>query len=124
MYILATAVREFPALDDINTHDAIFKLKHIAVDACRILKAFITYRDEPGGPIVYINALSSSTYLLKSTVYTLQTLVGDACMVSGSRPTRYMQFLTVFRQDLSHIRCMAKHMGGPAPSASFGFLCW
>lgn len=56
----------------------------MAVDAYRILEAFITFRDKPGGPILYINALSSSTYLLKSVVYTLQTLVGDSCMVSTS----------------------------------------
>ena len=56
-------------------------LKHLTIDAYRDVKAFITYRDAPGGPIAYLTNLSSASYLLKSSFYTLQTLLGDFCMV-------------------------------------------
>ena len=56
-------------------------IKHLIIDAYRNAKAFITYRDAPGGPIAYLVNLSSATYLLKSSFYTLQTLMGDFCMV-------------------------------------------
>jgi len=54
---------------------------HLTIDAYRDVKAFITYRDAPGGPIAYLTNLSSASYLLKSSFYTLQTLLGDFCMI-------------------------------------------
>jgi len=54
---------------------------HLVTDAYRIVDAFVTFRSKDGGPVVYINALGSPTYLVKATVYTFQTLIGDSCMI-------------------------------------------
>ena len=56
-------------------------VKHLTVDAYMIVKAFITYRDAPGGPIAYFANLSSASNLLRSSFYALQTLLGDFCLV-------------------------------------------
>jgi len=54
---------------------------HLVTDAYRIMDTFVNFRSKDGGPIAYINALGSPTYLLKSTVYALQTLIGDSCII-------------------------------------------
>lgn len=51
------------------------------MDAYRVVAGFITYRDAPGGPVAYLNNLANSVYLFKSTLYVIQTLVGDSYMV-------------------------------------------
>ena len=56
-------------------------LKHLIIDACQSVKAFIAYRDTPGGPIAYLNSLSSASNLIKDSFYGLQTLLGDFCLV-------------------------------------------
>ena len=56
-------------------------IKHLTVDAYMIVKAFITYRDAPDGPIAYFANLSSPSNLLRSSFYALQTLLGDFCLV-------------------------------------------
>ena len=56
-------------------------VKHLTVDTYRSVKAFIAYRDTPGGPIAYLNNLSSAGNLLKNSIYGLQTLLGDFCLV-------------------------------------------
>ena len=56
-------------------------VKHLTVEACMIVKAFITYRDAPGGPIGHLANLSSASNLLRSSFYALQTLLGDFCLV-------------------------------------------
>ncbi|KZP27847.1 hypothetical protein FIBSPDRAFT_1039852 [Athelia psychrophila] len=56
-------------------------IMHFSVDAYRLMAAFITHRDAPGGPVTYLNALANPTYLFKSIVYIIQTLLGDACMI-------------------------------------------
>ena len=43
--------------------------------------AFTTYRNTPGGPMAHVTNVSSATYLLRSTFYVLQTLLGDSCLV-------------------------------------------
>ncbi|KAF8994661.1 hypothetical protein BDQ17DRAFT_1331027 [Cyathus striatus] len=51
---------------------------HVGVDLRRILDGFITHRNSEGGPEKYLSQVNSVTYLVKSVVYSLQTLVGDA----------------------------------------------
>lgn len=46
----------------------------------RILDAFIGSSDH-GGPDAVLGQVSSTIYLLKSTAYAMQTLVGDAFIV-------------------------------------------
>lgn len=56
--------------------------QHIAVNYTRIIRAFITSRNAPGGPAAYFNQLSEFTQIFGSTLYVAQTLIGDAVVVS------------------------------------------
>ncbi|KDQ49552.1 hypothetical protein JAAARDRAFT_186972 [Jaapia argillacea MUCL 33604] len=50
---------------------------HIGVNFTRIIKAFIIFKNEPGGPAAYFNELSNFTNIFGSTIYVAQTLLGD-----------------------------------------------
>ncbi|KAJ7668658.1 hypothetical protein DFH06DRAFT_1182191 [Mycena polygramma] len=54
---------------------------HIGVNYTRILRAFIVYRDEPGGPAAYFDLLSEFTQEFGSAIYVAQTLVGDSVVL-------------------------------------------
>ncbi|KLO11938.1 hypothetical protein SCHPADRAFT_447293 [Schizopora paradoxa] len=51
--------------------------KHIGVNFTRIIKAFIIFKNEPGGPAAFFNELSEFTQIFGSTIYIGQTLIGD-----------------------------------------------
>ena len=78
LYALATAVSHL--IESISNLMS-YSVKHLTIDAYRSVKAFITYRDTPGGPIVYLKNLSSMSNLIKNLFYVLQTLLGDFCLV-------------------------------------------
>ncbi|KAF9478003.1 hypothetical protein BDN70DRAFT_880537 [Pholiota conissans] len=54
---------------------------HIAVNYTRIIKAFVIFKDEPGGPGAFFNQLSEFTQIFGSTIYIAQTLVGDSVVL-------------------------------------------
>jgi len=54
---------------------------HIAVNYTRIFKAFIVFKNEPGGPAAFFSQLSEFTQIFGSTIYVTQTLVGDSVVV-------------------------------------------
>ncbi|EJD00150.1 uncharacterized protein FOMMEDRAFT_30808 [Fomitiporia mediterranea MF3/22] len=54
---------------------------HIGVNYTRIIKAFIEFRNEPGGPAAFFNQLSEFTQIFGSTIYVAQTLVGDSVVL-------------------------------------------
>ncbi|THU89262.1 hypothetical protein K435DRAFT_781700 [Dendrothele bispora CBS 962.96] len=54
---------------------------HIGVNYTRIIRAFITFRDAPGGPPAYFNQLSEFTQIFGSAIYVTQTLVGDSVVL-------------------------------------------
>jgi len=54
---------------------------HIGVNYTRIIQAFIIYRDEPGGPAAFFNELSQFTQIFGSTLYIVQTIVGDSVLL-------------------------------------------
>ncbi|KAH9838082.1 uncharacterized protein C8Q71DRAFT_577470 [Rhodofomes roseus] len=54
---------------------------HIGVNYTRIIKAFIIYRNEPGGPAAFFNELSEFTQIFGSTLYIAQTLIGDSVVL-------------------------------------------
>ena len=81
LYALATAVGPFIESILRIIHLMLDCVKHLTIDAYRIVKAFVTYRDAPGGPIAYFANLSNPSYLIGSMFYALQTLLGDFCMV-------------------------------------------
>ena len=57
--------------------------QHVGMDFNRIIRAFIVYRNEPGGPAAYFtNNLSSFENVFGSTTYISQTILGDAFVVS------------------------------------------
>lgn len=58
-----------------------FSLQHIGVNYTRIIKAFIIYRSEPGGPAAFFNELSEFTQIFGSTLYIAQTIIGDSVVV-------------------------------------------
>lgn len=66
--------------------------QHIGINYTRIIKAFIIYRNAPGGPAAFFNQLSEFTQIFGSTVYVAQTLIGDSvvvrpCFNASQRPT-------------------------------------
>ena len=81
LYALATAVGRFIESILRIIHLMLDCVKHLIIDSYRIVKAFVTYRDAPGGPIAYFANLSNPSYLIGSLFYALQTLLGDFCMV-------------------------------------------
>lgn len=54
---------------------------HIGINYTRIIKAFIIYRNAPGGPAAFFNQLSEFTQIFGSTVYVAQTLIGDSVVL-------------------------------------------
>ena len=81
LYALATAVSRLMESILRIIHLMLDCVKHLTIDAYRIVKAFVIYRDAPGGPIAYFANLSNPSYLIGSLFYALQTLLGDFCMV-------------------------------------------
>ncbi|PPQ96024.1 hypothetical protein CVT25_013886 [Psilocybe cyanescens] len=51
---------------------------HVGSDLRRVLDAFINSATTPGGPVAFLNEVNAPIYVLKSTAYAIQTLVGDA----------------------------------------------
>ena len=60
-------------------------MQHIAINFTRIIKAFITFRDAPGGPAAFFHQLSEFTQIFGSAVYVAQTLIGDSVVVRRFR---------------------------------------
>ncbi|KAF7317773.1 hypothetical protein MKEN_00865100 [Mycena kentingensis (nom. inval.)] len=58
-----------------------FATMHIGVNYTRVIRAFIFYKDQPGGTAGYFNQLSEFTQIFGSTIYVAQTLVGDAVVL-------------------------------------------
>lgn len=54
---------------------------HIATNFSRIIFAFIVHANDPGGPAAFFNKLSNFTQMFGSTLYVLQTLIGDALVL-------------------------------------------
>lgn len=59
----------------------VFATMHIGVNYTRIIKAFVIFKDEPGGPGAFFNQLSEFTQIFGSTIYVAQTLVGDSVVL-------------------------------------------
>ena len=57
--------------------------KQFTIIAYVIVGAFTTHRDAPGGPMAYVTNVSSVSNLLRSSLYVLQTLLGDICLVGN-----------------------------------------
>ena len=81
LYALATAVSQLMESMPRMVHLTLDFVKHLAFDAYRNVKAFIAYRDTPGGPIAYLNNSSGASNLIKNSIYVLQILLGDFCLV-------------------------------------------
>ncbi|KAF7973802.1 hypothetical protein HWV62_14168 [Athelia sp. TMB] len=54
---------------------------HVGVDLRRVLDALFHAQDLPGGTIGMLSQVNSAEYLLKSAVYTLQTIIGDGFLL-------------------------------------------
>ncbi|KAJ8507793.1 hypothetical protein ONZ45_g9872 [Pleurotus djamor] len=54
---------------------------HIAVNFTRIIKAFVVFKDEQGGPAAFFDQLAEFTQLFGSTIYVAQTLLGDSVVL-------------------------------------------
>ncbi|KAI0352622.1 hypothetical protein OH77DRAFT_770519 [Trametes cingulata] len=54
---------------------------HVATNFSRIILAFIVHADAPGGPAAFFNELSNFTQMFGSTLYVMQTLLGDAMVL-------------------------------------------
>ena len=65
----------------------------------RVIKAFIIFPNEPGGPGAFFNELSEFTQIFGSTIYVAQTLVGDSVVVSVAESPKSV-LLNLFRQLL------------------------
>ena len=69
----------------------VFATMHISIDLRRILDAFYTFRDVPGGPIAYLGQINHLTHVMKSAVYITHTCVSDALVVYVSLWLRALQ---------------------------------
>ena len=78
LYALATAVSQ---LIESMSWKCLNCVKHLSINVYRNVKAYITYRDAPGGPIAYLNNLSSASNIVEDSFYILQTLLGDFFLV-------------------------------------------
>lgn len=54
---------------------------HISIDLRRMVDAFYTFRNAPGGPIAYFGRINELTHVAKSAVYITDTCVSDALVV-------------------------------------------
>ncbi|KAI0761630.1 hypothetical protein BD413DRAFT_485645 [Trametes elegans] len=54
---------------------------HVATNFSRIIQAFTIHVDTPGGPAAFFGQLSNFTNMFGSTLYVLQTLLGDAMVL-------------------------------------------
>ncbi|KAG2107732.1 uncharacterized protein F5147DRAFT_201909 [Suillus discolor] len=60
----------------------ILSTAHIILGIIRMEYGLVTYRDTfPGGPAGYFADVSQETYLIKNSIYILQTLLGDAVAI-------------------------------------------
>ena len=74
LYALATAVSHLIEYMPRIIHFMLDCFKHLTVNVYQGVKAFTTYRDTPTG-------VSSPSNLLRSSLYVVQTLLGDLCLV-------------------------------------------
>jgi len=83
MYVLATMVTSsFNHIEPFILIAFLSQHQHVGVNFSRIIKAFIIYSDEPGGPGAYFNQLSNFTNIFGSAIYMAQTILGDGFVVS------------------------------------------
>ena len=80
MFVLATMV-SYSIHSSSHLISLSLFIQHIGVNFTRIIKAFIIYRNELGGPAAFFNELSEFTQIFGSTIYVAQTLVGDGVVV-------------------------------------------
>ncbi|PPQ80728.1 hypothetical protein CVT25_001848 [Psilocybe cyanescens] len=84
MFILGTVV-------------SVAALTHIAADLQRLLDAFVRHStDQPGGSKGYLSRLNTPMYVLKSSAYGIQTIVGDAFITSSSLEWRQTDYYSPF----------------------------
>ena len=95
-----------------------------------IVGAFTTHRDAPGGPMAYVTNVSSVSNLLRSSLYVLQTLLGDICLVGNitvalSLVAPLKMILFFFLADLSVLsRMVAQYMDNNSTDPDLDILCW
>lgn len=62
-----------------------FPSKHIIVDIVRTEYGLVIYRNTyPDGPAAYFADASQGTFLIKNSIYVVQTLLGDAVAVGST----------------------------------------
>lgn len=54
----------------------------MGIDIHRLVDGLVNHRDTAKGPIEYFGDLGSFTWFFRNLIYTLQTLLGDAIVVS------------------------------------------
>jgi len=54
---------------------------HVAMNCFRMVDAYITHRDDPGGPVAHIGALAPWDHVFKDTIYATQEILGDAVAI-------------------------------------------
>ncbi|KIJ62335.1 hypothetical protein HYDPIDRAFT_30590 [Hydnomerulius pinastri MD-312] len=60
----------------------IFSTAHFAIDMQRVIDGLVTERGSfPGGPVAYFSQISMPSFVTKSVLYMLQTLVGDGVVI-------------------------------------------
>ena len=123
LYALAIAVSHLIESMPRIIHFMLDCFKHLTVNVYQGVKAFITYRDAPTG-------VSSPSNLLRSSLYVLQTLLGDLCLV------RKYYCYTIARRDslcctwyyfadlLVLSRMATQYMDNNSADSALNILCW
>jgi hypothetical protein len=76
----------------------------MVVDIIRIEEGLVKYRNTfPGGPVAFFADDTQETYVIKSAVIVMQTLLGDGVVV-GANFTCELETLMAYRNPLSDKR--------------------
>ena len=64
-----------------------FSTAHVALGFYRLIRGFIELRDAPGGPGAYFADVSTPPNVLKVTIHSVNSILGDSIVVSN--PLQY-----------------------------------
>ena len=61
-----------------------FSTAHVALGFYRLIRGFIELRDAPGGPGAYFADVSTPPNVLKVTIHSVNSILGDSIVVSNA----------------------------------------
>lgn len=93
----------------------------MATNFSRIILAFIIHADAPDGPAAFFNELSNYTQMFGSTLYIMQTLLGDALVFPTSLKADQNVSLNLKKSSVDAISSGSGRFG---LSLFRAYFCW